>query len=122
MFLYNYRVDNTKVPAAIVLLVAVFTVPPCFVSREFDFPRDYIRFILLGQYPAEHGIVAPGMSCQFSVKFAPDSLTDYVDKVQVCEIYCRVHCMVILPYISHINNITFIILPDYTYYAIIYVI
>jgi hypothetical protein len=36
-----------------------------------------------GQYPGEQGIVAPGMSCQFAVKFAPDSLTDYVDKIQV---------------------------------------
>jgi hypothetical protein len=40
-----------------------------------------------GQYPGEQGIVAPGMSCQFSVKFAPDSLTDYTDKMQVQHLY-----------------------------------
>lgn len=43
----------------------------------------WLRLYRAGQYPGEQGIVAPGMSCQFAVKFAPDSLTDYVDKVQV---------------------------------------
>ncbi|XP_028403887.1 deleted in lung and esophageal cancer protein 1-like isoform X2 [Dendronephthya gigantea] len=46
-------------------------------------PATKFFSIGLGQYPAEHGIIAPGMSCQFAVKFAPDSLTDYVDKVQI---------------------------------------
>uniref|UniRef100_A0A8C7LHC7 Deleted in lung and esophageal cancer protein 1 Ig-like domain-containing protein n=1 Tax=Oncorhynchus kisutch TaxID=8019 RepID=A0A8C7LHC7_ONCKI len=33
----------------------------------------------LGQFPGEGGIVAPGMSCQYTVLFAPDSLADYQD-------------------------------------------
>uniref|UniRef100_A0A8K9XQ87 DLEC1 cilia and flagella associated protein n=1 Tax=Oncorhynchus mykiss TaxID=8022 RepID=A0A8K9XQ87_ONCMY len=33
----------------------------------------------LGQFPGEGGIVAPGMSCQYTVRFAPDSLADYQD-------------------------------------------
>ncbi|CAH1233881.1 DLEC1 [Branchiostoma lanceolatum] len=37
----------------------------------------------LGQFPGEQGIVAPGMSCQYTVRFAPDSLADYDDCVQV---------------------------------------
>ncbi|CAB4001497.1 Hypothetical predicted protein, partial [Paramuricea clavata] len=46
-------------------------------------PATKFFSIGLGQYPGEQGIVAPGMSCQFAVKFAPDSLTDYVDKIQI---------------------------------------
>eukprot|EP00058_Branchiostoma_floridae_P005202 XP_002590690.1 hypothetical protein BRAFLDRAFT_125551 [Branchiostoma floridae] len=37
----------------------------------------------LGQFPGEQGTVAPGMSCQYTVRFAPDSLADYDDCVQV---------------------------------------
>ncbi|KAI5617177.1 deleted in lung and esophageal cancer protein 1 isoform X2 [Silurus asotus] len=33
----------------------------------------------LGKFPGEGGIVAPGMSCQYTVRFAPDSLGDYED-------------------------------------------
>ncbi|XP_071270154.1 deleted in lung and esophageal cancer protein 1 [Salvelinus alpinus] len=33
----------------------------------------------LGRFPGEGGIVAPGMSCQYTVLFAPDSLADYQD-------------------------------------------
>ncbi|TRZ01250.1 hypothetical protein DNTS_035733, partial [Danionella cerebrum] len=33
----------------------------------------------LGRFPGEGGIVAPGMSCQYMVRFAPDSLADYED-------------------------------------------
>ncbi|KAM3593795.1 uncharacterized protein V6R79_022034 [Siganus canaliculatus] len=31
----------------------------------------------LGRFPGEGGVVAPGMSCKFSVRFAPDSLGNY---------------------------------------------
>ncbi|XP_060755864.1 deleted in lung and esophageal cancer protein 1 [Neoarius graeffei] len=33
----------------------------------------------LGRFPGDGGIVAPGMSCQYTVRFAPDSLADYED-------------------------------------------
>ncbi|XP_076868774.1 deleted in lung and esophageal cancer protein 1 isoform X2 [Brachyhypopomus gauderio] len=33
----------------------------------------------LGRFPGEGGIVAPGLSCQYTVRFAPDSLADYED-------------------------------------------
>ncbi|XP_076146708.1 deleted in lung and esophageal cancer protein 1 isoform X1 [Alosa pseudoharengus] len=33
----------------------------------------------LGKFPGKGGMVAPGMSCQYTVRFAPDSLADYQD-------------------------------------------
>lgn len=36
-----------------------------------------------GRFPGEHGVVAPGLSCQYPVKFAPDSLADYDDVIKV---------------------------------------
>ncbi|XP_017573141.2 deleted in lung and esophageal cancer protein 1 isoform X1 [Pygocentrus nattereri] len=33
----------------------------------------------LGRFPGDGGVVAPGMSCQYTVRFAPDSLADYED-------------------------------------------
>ncbi|RXN09899.1 deleted in lung and esophageal cancer 1-like protein [Labeo rohita] len=35
------------------------------------------------RFPGEGGIVAPGMSCQYMVRFAPDSLADYEDVLVV---------------------------------------
>ncbi|KAL7374309.1 hypothetical protein ABVT39_026064 [Epinephelus coioides] len=37
----------------------------------------------LGRFPSEGGVVAPGMSCKYSVRFAPDSLGDYEDFIVV---------------------------------------
>lgn len=37
----------------------------------------------LGRFPGEHGVVAPGLSCQYPIKFAPDSLADYDDFLKV---------------------------------------
>ncbi|XP_039261359.2 deleted in lung and esophageal cancer protein 1-like [Styela clava] len=37
----------------------------------------------LGKYPGVHGLVAPGMSAQFNVRFMPDSLANYEDYVLV---------------------------------------
>ncbi|XP_037612878.1 deleted in lung and esophageal cancer protein 1 [Sebastes umbrosus] len=37
----------------------------------------------LGRFPGESGVVAPGMSCKYSVRFAPDSLGDYEDFIVV---------------------------------------
>ncbi|XP_060064823.1 deleted in lung and esophageal cancer protein 1-like [Ylistrum balloti] len=37
----------------------------------------------LGQFPGEHGLVAPGMSCHYAIRFAPDSLRDFDDEIKV---------------------------------------
>ncbi|XP_078378630.1 deleted in lung and esophageal cancer protein 1-like isoform X2 [Oculina patagonica] len=37
----------------------------------------------LGRFPGEHGVVAPGLCCQYPIKFAPDSLADYDDFIKV---------------------------------------
>lgn len=37
----------------------------------------------LGQFPGEHGFVAPGMSCHYAVRFNPDSLRDYDDEIKI---------------------------------------
>lgn len=36
-----------------------------------------------GRFPGEGGMVAPGMSCKYTVRFAPDSLGDYEDFITV---------------------------------------
>lgn len=36
-----------------------------------------------GQFPGEHGLVAPGMSCHYGIRFAPDSLMDYDDEIRI---------------------------------------
>ncbi|KAI4901416.1 hypothetical protein NFI96_018546 [Prochilodus magdalenae] len=33
----------------------------------------------LGRFPGEGGVIAPGMSCQYTVRFAPDCLAEYED-------------------------------------------
>ncbi|CAG2230526.1 unnamed protein product [Mytilus edulis] len=35
------------------------------------------------QFPGEHGLVAPGMSCHYAIRFAPDSLKDYDDVIRI---------------------------------------
>ena len=40
-------------------------------------------FVFIGQFPGEHGLVAPGMSCHYAVRFAPDSLKDYDDEIRI---------------------------------------
>nr|XP_019942854.1 PREDICTED: deleted in lung and esophageal cancer protein 1 [Paralichthys olivaceus] len=37
----------------------------------------------LGRFPGEGGVVAPGMSCKYTVRFAPDSLAEYEDFIVV---------------------------------------
>lgn len=41
------------------------------------------RYVLAGRFPGEGGVVAPGMSCKYIVRFAPDSLGDYEDFITV---------------------------------------
>ncbi|XP_038654492.1 deleted in lung and esophageal cancer protein 1 isoform X2 [Scyliorhinus canicula] len=42
-------------------------------------PSTSFFSIGLGKFPGEGGIVAPGMSCQYTVRFAPDSPAEYKD-------------------------------------------
>ncbi|CAD5110827.1 DgyrCDS190 [Dimorphilus gyrociliatus] len=46
-------------------------------------PRTTYFSIGLGRFPAENGLIASGMSCQFTVRFAPDSLADFEDDLVV---------------------------------------
>ncbi|XP_061777252.1 deleted in lung and esophageal cancer protein 1 [Nerophis ophidion] len=46
-------------------------------------PSSSYFTIGLGRFPGEGGTVAPGMSCKFTVRFAPDSLADYEDFIMV---------------------------------------
>ncbi|XP_054479162.1 deleted in lung and esophageal cancer protein 1 [Anoplopoma fimbria] len=48
----------------------------------------------LGRFPGEGGVVAPGMSCKYTVLFAPDSLGHYKDCITV-EAYAG-HMMTVL--------------------------
>ncbi|XP_028933469.2 deleted in lung and esophageal cancer protein 1 isoform X2 [Ornithorhynchus anatinus] len=50
-------------------------------SRHLRLIPPSTRFfsVGLGQFPGEGGLVAPGMSCRFPIRFAPDSLADYED-------------------------------------------
>lgn len=38
---------------------------------------------MAGRFPGEGGVVAPGMSCKYMLRFAPDSLADYKDFIVV---------------------------------------
>ncbi|KAK7508441.1 hypothetical protein BaRGS_00000007 [Batillaria attramentaria] len=51
----------------------------------------------LGQFPGENGLVAPGMSCHFPIRFAPDSLKDYDDVIQINTLSSK-------PFIIHIQG------------------
>ncbi|EDO45789.1 predicted protein [Nematostella vectensis] len=51
----------------------VRVVPP--TSKHFS--------IGLGRFPGENGVVAPGMSCVYPIRFAPDSLADYDDLIKI---------------------------------------
>jgi hypothetical protein len=37
----------------------------------------------VGQFPGEHGLVAPGMSCHYAVRFNPDSHRDFDDEIKI---------------------------------------
>lgn len=41
------------------------------------------RYVLAGRFPGEGGVVAPGMSCKYTLRFAPDSLAAYEDFIVV---------------------------------------
>uniref|UniRef100_W5MU66 DLEC1 cilia and flagella associated protein n=1 Tax=Lepisosteus oculatus TaxID=7918 RepID=W5MU66_LEPOC len=55
----------------------------CYSSAFITLPITSKYFTVLGKFPGEGGIVAPGMSCHYTVRFAPDSLADFEDFVLV---------------------------------------
>ncbi|XP_077365596.1 deleted in lung and esophageal cancer protein 1 [Festucalex cinctus] len=56
-----------------------------FSSRDIRVlpPTSSYFNIGLGRFPGKGGVVAPGMSCKVTVRFAPDSLADYEDRIVV---------------------------------------
>ncbi|XP_013414779.1 deleted in lung and esophageal cancer protein 1 [Lingula anatina] len=46
-------------------------------------PKSSYFSVGLGQFPGENGVVAPGMSCHYNIRFIPDSLGDYDDELTV---------------------------------------
>ncbi|XP_039609639.1 deleted in lung and esophageal cancer protein 1 isoform X1 [Polypterus senegalus] len=51
----------------------VRVIPPC--TQYFS--------IGLGKFPGEGGMVAPGMSCQYTIRFIPDCLADFEDFILI---------------------------------------
>ncbi|XP_077978029.1 deleted in lung and esophageal cancer protein 1-like [Glandiceps talaboti] len=46
-------------------------------------PKSQYFSVGLGKFPGEQGIVAPGMSVQYNIRFVPDSLMDFDDFITV---------------------------------------
>nr|XP_006817129.1 PREDICTED: LOW QUALITY PROTEIN: deleted in lung and esophageal cancer protein 1-like [Saccoglossus kowalevskii] len=46
-------------------------------------PKSQYFTVGLGKFPGEQGIVAPGMSVQYNIRFVPDSLMDYDDFITI---------------------------------------
>ncbi|XP_071961985.1 deleted in lung and esophageal cancer protein 1-like [Antedon mediterranea] len=46
-------------------------------------PKTEYFSVGLGQFPGEYGIIAPGMSCQYNLRFIPDALMDFDDELQI---------------------------------------
>ncbi|XP_072179053.1 deleted in lung and esophageal cancer protein 1-like [Diadema setosum] len=46
-------------------------------------PKSEYFSVGLGKFPGEEGIVAPGMSCQYNIRFMPDTLMDFEDELVI---------------------------------------
>ena len=46
-------------------------------------PKSHFFSLSLGQYPQGQSLIAPGLSAQFNVRFSPDSLSSFEDKILV---------------------------------------
>uniref|UniRef100_A0A8C6Z7S2 DLEC1 cilia and flagella associated protein n=1 Tax=Nothoprocta perdicaria TaxID=30464 RepID=A0A8C6Z7S2_NOTPE len=51
-----------------------------FIER---FNSEFLSFFPQGKFPGKGGIVAPGMSCQYTIQFIPEYLGDYEDCITV---------------------------------------
>nr|XP_015209756.1 PREDICTED: LOW QUALITY PROTEIN: deleted in lung and esophageal cancer protein 1 [Lepisosteus oculatus] len=58
-------------------------IPVFLANPPIVFFTDYRLGKIYEENPGEGGIVAPGMSCHYTVRFAPDSLADFEDFVLV---------------------------------------
>uniref|UniRef100_A0A3P9CWD3 DLEC1 cilia and flagella associated protein n=1 Tax=Maylandia zebra TaxID=106582 RepID=A0A3P9CWD3_9CICH len=100
--LYSYFESPAEEPIPVFLAkpsVVVFTdysvgniYEVCFRLKNVTSSSRHIRVIPpttpyfsigLGRFPGEGGVVAPGMSCKYTLRFAPDSLGDYKDFIVV---------------------------------------
>lgn len=52
---------------------------PCTIASS----PNFLTYVSSGRFPGDGGMVAPGMSCKYTIRFAPDSLGDYEDLVTV---------------------------------------
>lgn len=59
----------------------------CYVASENDLrlclQASQYFFVSLVKFPANHGMVAPGMACTIILRFCPDSLADYTDSFAI---------------------------------------
>ena len=53
------------------------------MTNDNFFKLHFALYFIVGQFPGDHGLVAPGMSCRYTIHFIPDSLGDYDDCLQV---------------------------------------
>lgn len=51
--------------------------------RTIGSSPNFFTYVSSGRFPGDGGMVAPGMSCKYTIRFAPDSLGDYEDFVTV---------------------------------------
>uniref|UniRef100_A0A3B3ZMU7 Uncharacterized protein n=1 Tax=Periophthalmus magnuspinnatus TaxID=409849 RepID=A0A3B3ZMU7_9GOBI len=75
-----------------VLFFVQYTVGQIYELKNMTSASRHVRVIPpttpyfsigLGRFPGEGGTVAPGMSCKYTIRFAPDSLTDFQDFIVV---------------------------------------
>ncbi|WAQ94358.1 DLEC1-like protein, partial [Mya arenaria] len=50
--------------------------PPAVVFSDYKVGQVY-------EFPGDHGLVAPGMSCHYAIRFNPDSLRDFDDEIKI---------------------------------------
>lgn len=53
----------------------------CETRPRYDPPPAICTYV--GRFPTDDGLVAPGMSCSYTVRFTPDSLADFQDELTV---------------------------------------
>ncbi|XP_066918648.1 deleted in lung and esophageal cancer protein 1 homolog [Clytia hemisphaerica] len=46
-------------------------------------PKTNYFSLKMGDFPSTNGLVAPGMSCTFTIQFTPETLEDYNDQIEV---------------------------------------
>ncbi|XP_056008414.1 deleted in lung and esophageal cancer protein 1-like isoform X2 [Ostrea edulis] len=77
------RFTDYKVGQVYEITLELKNVSSCLRQCRAMPPSSPFFSIGLGQFPGEHGLVAPGMSCHYGIRFAPDSLMDYDDEIRI---------------------------------------